>query len=129
MSRNEEFENAWSLTQLVRDMDRNGNSPLRSKHIISRQSPHFRPFFQSTDQVVAAGVRVGLRLCHRSETRPLCPDLCVSTVEVHSNGLNSLQVLDSAKPPSKGKDGVIQLLDYNISRFDFQDLKGQDRRP
>jgi hypothetical protein len=31
---------------------------------------------------------------------------------------------DSAKPPSKGKDGVIQLLDYNLARFDFQDLKG-----
>lgn len=32
--------------------------------------------------------------------------------------------LHSAKPPSKGKDGVIQLLDYNLARFDFQDLKG-----
>ncbi|KAJ9120081.1 hypothetical protein QFC22_002979 [Naganishia vaughanmartiniae] len=29
-----------------------------------------------------------------------------------------------ARPPSKGKDGVIQLLDYNLARFDFQDLKG-----
>lgn len=30
-----------------------------------------------------------------------------------------------AKPPYKAKDGVIQLLDYNLARFDFQDLKGQ----
>lgn len=29
-----------------------------------------------------------------------------------------------ARPPYKAKDGVIQLLDYNLARFDFQDLKG-----
>lgn len=29
------------------------------------------------------------------------------------------------REPAKGKDGIIQLLDYNLERFDFEDKKGE----
>ena len=73
--------------------------------------------------MVAASVRVRLRLRYRSETRPLGADLRVSLLIPQADDAHSPSC--SAKPPAKGKDGVIQLLDYNISRFDFQDLKGK----
>jgi hypothetical protein len=29
------------------------------------------------------------------------------------------------REPAKGKDGIIQLLDYNLERFEFEDKKGK----
>lgn len=34
-------------------------------------------------------------------------------------------VLCSARSPSKGKDGWIQLIDYNLGRFEIKDPKGE----
>jgi hypothetical protein len=34
-------------------------------------------------------------------------------------------VENSAKLPSKSKDGWIQLMDYNMHRFDIKDVKGE----
>ena len=36
-----------------------------------------------------------------------------------------LTIVDRGREPAKGKDGIIQLLDYNLERFDFEDKKGK----
>jgi hypothetical protein len=51
----------------------------------------------------------------------------VSWYEMLNNDMPLIRIyrrIDRGRESVKGKDGIIQLLDYALERFDFEDKKG-----
>lgn len=108
---------------------RNGNSPMKSEHARSFEAWYIadKTCSRPVDSSNGHAQRSARTTCVPSignRTHPYKYACKPSVVPAVDGATSKSSFYDSAKPPSKGKDGVIQLLDYNLARFDFQDLKG-----